>query len=94
MEYQIVIIAAGGGLAIQLLTLLELPQLEKKNRPDFSDFTYYIPFLVNPIISAFVAYVYVQAQTQLNPILALHIGASAPLILRTMASTIPNKNYD
>lgn len=94
MEYQIILIAAGGGLAIQLLTLLEIQQLEKKNRPDFTDFTYYIPYLINPVISAFVAYVYVQAQTQLNPILALHIGASAPLILRSMASAIPNKNYD
>ncbi len=89
IDIQLILIAAGGGLALQLLNLLEIPHLEKNDRPDFKDWVYYIPYFINPIIAAFIAYVYLKANTTLNPVLALHIGASAPVILRTMASTLP-----
>ncbi len=88
-DYVLILIAAGGGFALQLLNLLELSQLKKKDRPDFKDWVYYIPYIVNPIIGAFITFVYLQANTTLNPVLALHIGASAPVFLRTMASTFP-----
>jgi hypothetical protein len=85
----LILIAAGGGLALQLLNLLELPQLKKKERPDFKDWVYYIPYFVNPLIGAFITFVYLKANTTLNPVLALHIGASAPVTLRTMATALP-----
>lgn len=89
MDTELLLIAAGGGLGLQLLNLLELPNLEKKDRPNFKEFIYYIPYIVNPLIGAFIAFVYLKSNTVLNPILALHIGASAPVVLRTMASTLP-----
>jgi hypothetical protein len=88
-DYLLILIAAGGGLALQLLNLLELPQLKKNDRPDFKDWVYYIPYIVNPLLGAFITFVYLKTNTTLNPVLALHIGASAPVILRTMASTLP-----
>tara|TARA_R110000868_G_scaffold147163_1_gene368407 strand:+ start:1892 stop:2173 length:282 start_codon:yes stop_codon:yes gene_type:complete len=89
IDMELIYIGAGGGLALQLLSLLELPNIDKKDRPDFKDLVYYIPYVLNPILGAFIVFVYLKAQTELNPVLALHIGASAPVILRTMASAIP-----
>jgi hypothetical protein len=89
IDYVLILIAAGGALAIQLLNLLEIPNLKKRDRPDFKDWVYYIPYLINPLLGAFITFVYLKANTTLNPVLALHIGASAPVILRTMASTLP-----
>jgi len=89
IDYVLILIAAGGGLALQLLNLLEIPQLKNKDRPDFKDWVYYLPYIINPLIGAFITFVYLKANTTLNPVLALHIGASAPVILRTMASTLP-----
>jgi hypothetical protein len=91
MNYELIIIAAIGGLAIQLLNLLELGNIKKEDRPDFKDFVYYIPYILNPLFAVLVTYVYLKSNTQLNPILALHLGASAPVILRSLAASIPNK---
>ena len=89
MEYSCVCIAAAGGFAIQLLNLLELKHVPKDKRPDLKDWLYWLPFLGMPIISGFVCYVYLSSGFQIKPILGLHIGASAPLILRAAASAIP-----
>jgi len=89
IDIELIFIAAGSGLAIQLLNLIELSNIDKKDRPNFKEFVYYLPYIINPIIGAFIAFVYLKANTQLNPVLALHIGASAPVILKTMASTLP-----
>ncbi|MBC6426622.1 MAG: hypothetical protein GDA51_09195 [Ekhidna sp.] len=85
---ELIFIGAGGGLPLQLLSLLELPNIEK-DRPDFKDWVYYIPYVVNPILGAFIVFVYLKTKTEFNLVLALHIGTSAPVILRTMASSIP-----
>jgi len=88
-DIQLICIAAAGGFVIQLLNLLELPKLKKEERPNFHDWVYYIPYLINPILGAFLAFIYLSSNTHLNSILALHIGASAPVLLRTMVSTLP-----
>jgi len=90
IDYQLILIAAGGGLAVQLLNLLELSHLPISERPNFRDWVYYIPYVLNPIISAFIVFVYLKANTQLSSILVLHIGASAPALLRAMASAVPS----
>lgn len=90
--YDLILIAAFGGLCIQLLSLLELNKLEVKDRPDFSDWTYYLPWVINPFFGGVLAYIYIASDFDLSPILSLHIGASAPLILRAMVINIPN-NY-
>lgn len=83
-------LAALGGLCIQLLSLLELYNIPKTRRPDFKDFTYWIPFVINPFLGGLVGYAYFHNQNEINSLLAIHIGVSAPLVLRTMSTIIPN----
>jgi hypothetical protein len=87
----LVCIGAGGALALQLLLLLEQIKLPANKRPDYNKFIYYWPYIVNPLLGAFLVFVYVISQDfPLTPLLSFHIGASAPLIIRTMASAIPS----
>jgi hypothetical protein len=59
------------------------------NRRPPLDKMYWFLFFVMPIIGGFLASAYEQSGTQLNPILAIHIGVSAPAILRSMARQNP-----
>lgn len=91
----LVCIGAGSSLAVQLLLLLEQIKLPSDKRPDYKKFIYYWPYIINPALGAFLVYVYVISQDfPLTPLLAFHIGASAPLIIRTMFSTIPSGFQD
>ena len=83
-----ILLAAFGGIAINLLNLMELQKLEKGQRPDFRDPLYWLPFVVWPISGAVLAYAY-ETETDLNAILAINIGVSAPLIIRGFAAASP-----
>lgn len=84
-------IAGAGGLAIRLLNLSELYNIPKDKRPDLSDWLYWIQFVVFPGVGALLAWVYLEAHVDLHPVLALNIGVSAPLIMRTLADSIPRQ---
>ena len=84
-----ILFAAGGALAIKLMDLAELSNVPIERRPDLKDFFYWLPFLILPLVGGFLAYAYANSGTVLTPILAINIGASAPLILKSLASTIP-----
>ena len=81
--------AAFGGLCVNLLGLVELRLVAKAKRPDFTDLLYWVPFVVWPVVAAGLALAYVLSGNQLTPILSMNVGASAPLILRSMAQTAP-----
>ncbi|UUZ64661.1 hypothetical protein LP417_06945 [Polaromonas sp. P1-6] len=81
--------AAAGALAVELLKLAEVRNIPKHERPDLKEFLYWVPFLILPLIGAGLAYVYIVSEIVLKPILAVNIGISAPLIIRTMASSVP-----
>lgn len=89
MDLQLILIAAGGALAIQLLSLAELPKVPKEERPDFRDPVYYLPYLINPVLGGFLAWVYLLSNQPLSALVALNVGASAPLLLRTLAGSLP-----
>ncbi|MDO3641505.1 hypothetical protein [Mucilaginibacter sp. L3T2-6] len=84
-----IVLGAVGGLLIQLLSLAELAKVAKSRRPDFKDFIYWLPYFINPFFGAVLAYAYFDGQDHVNKLLAIHVGASAPLIIRSMISTIP-----
>lgn len=84
-------LAAFGGLAVHLLALIELQSVAKERRPDFKDWLYWLPFVISPFLGAVVAFAYEQSGTTLSPILAINVGASAPLLLRSLASASPFK---
>ncbi len=91
MNYSTVIISAGGSLAITLLNLAEALNLPKERRPDFRDWGYWAQGIIYILLGAFVAYVYQASDYEIKPVLALQVGASAPLILRAAASAIPRE---
>ena len=83
-----ILLAAFGGLAINLLNLVELQKVGKDQRPDFRDPLYWLPFFVWPVLGGVLAYAY-ETETDLNAILAINIGVSAPLIIRAFAAASP-----
>ncbi|MGN6639998.1 MAG: hypothetical protein ACTHJ8_13905 [Mucilaginibacter sp.] len=86
---QPVLIALLGGASVQLLYVIDGLNAPKDRQPDFRSITYYISILANIALSGILGYVYFDEKQQLNRIVYFHIGLSAPLILRTLATTIP-----
>lgn len=86
-----IMLAAFGGLVVNLLSLLEIRNVPKERRPDFRDFFYWLPFLAWPAMGSVLAFAYEASGVQLNPILAINVGVSTPLILRSMAEANPFK---
>ena len=84
-----IILAAIGGLVINVLNLLELQNVPKDRRPDFHDWLYWLPFFAWPLLGGIVGYLYNDSASPLGKIVAFHIGISSPLILRAMANVIP-----
>jgi hypothetical protein len=82
---QMIIYAAVGSLVVPILDLVELRKIAKDRRPDFSDIFYWLPYIVYPFLAAFLAYAYLNSKIELNPILAINLGASAPAILQSFA---------
>jgi len=82
--------AVFGGFAINVLRLAELANTPRAERPEtFSDPIYLVQFFGLPFIGGGLAYAYHLSGTMLSPILAINIGASAPLIFKTFGSAIP-----
>jgi hypothetical protein len=89
------IYATLGGFAINLLRWLDHAQTPKLQRPTtFGDPMYVAQFIILPLLGGFVAYLYSASGTQLTPLLAVNVGISAPLILRSMAAAVPVKPPD
>jgi len=86
-----ILLAAAGGLVVNILSLLELQHVPKDRRPDFRDFLYWLPFVIWPLLGGLVAYLYNDDASPLGKLVAFHIGLSSPLILRTMVSVVPTQ---
>jgi len=79
-----------GSILGDLLFLTKLRQMPKEQRPKFGDITFYLPIIVNAIIGFGFVMAYYYTIEELTPILAIHIGASSPLIARTMLTIKPD----
>jgi hypothetical protein len=89
--YEVLIFAFCGGLAVNVLRLCELQTIPRAERPaTFSDPLYVLQFVFLPLAGAGLAYMYQRSGTNLNAILAVNIGASTPLILKSLASAAPS----
>jgi hypothetical protein len=89
-----VLFAAGGALVVELLKLAETRSIPRSERPDLTELLYWLPFIIFPILGGFLAYMHLMSDVILKPFLAVNIGASAPLMVRTMASAIPKTPID
>ncbi|MDR3665812.1 MAG: hypothetical protein P4L35_03105 [Ignavibacteriaceae bacterium] len=89
-EYTNLLFAFFGGIAINTLSLTELRNIPRQERQEtFSDWVYCIWFFGIPILGAGLTYAYQGSGITLNPLLSVNIGASTPLILKTLAATVP-----
>jgi hypothetical protein len=86
---QPVFMAGLGGAAVQLLYVIEGLKAPKDRRPDFDSPGYYLGILFNIALSVILGYVYYDEGAKLNKTIYFHIGLSAPLIMRTLATTLP-----
>ena len=84
-----VAIALLGGASMQILYIIEGLNAPKDRRPDYKSVTYYLGILFNILLSGILGYVYFDEETVMNKVVYFHVGLSAPLILRTLASTLP-----
>ncbi|WP_091690019.1 hypothetical protein [Methanococcoides vulcani] len=85
-----VLLAYFGGLAINFIRLLELQTTPKAKRtPTFSDWLYTVQFFGGPLVGSFLAWAYYEGGMEYSPILIIHVGVSAPLIMKSFAGAIP-----
>jgi hypothetical protein len=79
-----------GGIAVNFISLTELKNISKSQRPEtFSDLIYCLWFFGVPLVGGFLAFAYQNSSVSLSPILSINIGASAPLILKSLAAAVP-----
>ena len=79
-----------GGLGAEVSVVFALRHRGPKEYPHWlKSWTYYIVSFVMVIVGGGIAVAYAQSGTTLNAILAIQIGASAPLIFRKLSETIP-----
>lgn len=86
-----VVLAVIGGVVIDVLNLIELQHVPKEQRPDFRSVLYWLPYLAWPFLGGLLGFLYTSPAAPLGKVVAFQVGLSAPLILRTMANTIPVK---
>lgn len=81
-----------GGFAINALRLFDLQKNSQAERGAIlRQPLYWIQFFILPLIGGGVACAYDSSGSHLNAILAVNIGASAPAILKSLASAAPSK---
>ena len=87
-----VILSAAGGLAFPLLTLLERIQQPNAKKIDLKDLSFYVSLIIYFFMSTIVGYIYFNDKIDFDAndrLLAVHIGITAPLLIRSLATTLP-----
>ncbi len=80
-----------GGLGAEVSVVFALRHRASSEYPYWlKSCTYYIVGFVMVIFGGLIAVAYSKSGTTLNAILAIQIGASAPLIFRKLRDTIPD----
>jgi hypothetical protein len=92
-EIVVALFATFGGLGINLLHLVdEHGPVKKRQKKDgealylIDPVYYYLHFVFLPLLGGGLALAYQASGTSLTPILAVNIGACAPLIFKTLAN--------
>jgi hypothetical protein len=79
-----------GGMLGNLLRLVAIANMKPTDRPTiFKDYWWYVQLIILAAFGGFFVYLYENSVT-MNIILAVHIGASAPLIAQTLATSAPS----
>jgi len=90
-----VILSALGGLAYPLLTLLERIQQPNAKKIDLKDMSFYVSVLIYVFMASVVGYIYFHGKENFevnDRLLAFHVGITAPLLIRTLATALPKNS--
>lgn len=85
-----VILSGLGGLSYPLLTFLEFDDMKKGKRITFRRFRDYFAIFIYIFLAVLMGYAYFEGKEEVNRLLAIHIGISAPLIFRAMTNVLPS----
>ncbi len=81
-----------GGIGAELAVVFAIRhQLAHEHPYWFRSYLYWIIAALMALAGAVVAVAYARSGTSLSPILAIQVGASAPLILRKLRQTVPDE---
>ena len=70
-----------GGVIGNLLRLVKIANTPRQERPEiFSDPWYYVQFVILAGLGGFFAALYEQSGTHLTAVLAVNVGAAAPIL--------------
>ena len=81
------LIAYIGGILINFVRLGERASIPVSHRPE--DVLYWLQFFITPAIGSFFVYVYATSGVEISPLVAVNVGASGPLLLKQLASSVP-----
>ncbi len=91
---QPIVLAFVGGLASDLLVVLELRNTPRAQRADFEDPLFWIALLAWPLVGALFGYLYDEEGAHLGKMASFQIGLTGSLILQKLASAAPGKTRD
>lgn len=77
-----------GGMAVEVLRLYKL-RTSKKLPPYYKTKFYWIVTILMTLLGGGLVFTYLYSSITVTPILALNVGASAPLILASLAEGLP-----
>ena len=79
-----------GGLLGHLLILLNHAKLSKEDRTlAVVDSWFWIGWFIEALLAVIVTLLYLRSGISLPPLLAINVGASAPLIVQRLISSVP-----
>ena len=81
----LVIIAYIGSVFANFIRYVSAKTLPDERRPDFDAFYWKAFFIVFPLMGVFLLLCYLLEGTPIPPLLALHIGITAPLTIGALA---------
>jgi uncharacterized membrane protein len=79
-----------GGLVPELIALYRMREDFHSNKPGWvNSFFYWIITAVMVLVGGLLALLYKNSGIELTPVLALHLGASAPILLNSLLAAAP-----
>ena len=78
------LLGAVGSILENLLAYIEQANLQKSQRPSRDLSYYFANYILKPLIGAFVVYLYVSSGSKISNLVAVNIGISAPMILKSL----------
>lgn len=89
--YVTVLCGVLGGLSAELLQWFRIRKTLHRNFPDFArSWSYWIVTALMVSMGGVLVWVYSASGMEIRPIVAINLGASAPLLLGNMVGQIPN----